>query len=159
MTSPATLIAARTGTPPPRLGALVERLGRVPLSLHQLLFRLAVASVFLKAGLTKVASWESTIALFRDEYRVPVLPPEIAASLAATCELGCSALLVLGLATRLATLPLLGMLTTIQLFVYPDAWSEHLVWGSILLFLLTRGAGAVSLDHWLGRLWRGREGA
>jgi putative oxidoreductase len=51
---------------------------------------------------------------------------------------------------RLATLPMLGMLLTIQLFVYPQAWPEHLVWGSILLFLLTRGAGAVSLDRLLG---------
>ena len=59
-------------------------------------------------------------------------------------------LLLLGLATRLATLPMLGMLMTIQLFVYPQAWPEHLVWGSILLFLLTRGAGAVSLDRLLG---------
>ncbi len=59
-------------------------------------------------------------------------------------------LLILGLASRLATLPMLGMLLTIQLFVYPQAWTEHLVWGSILLFLLTRGAGAVSLDRLLG---------
>src|SRR5262249_34047182 len=63
---------------------------------------------------------------------------------------GCSILLVLGLATRLATLPLLGMLAVIQTFVYPNAWSDHLTWGSILLFLLTRGAGALSLDRLLG---------
>jgi len=69
----------------------------------------------------------------------------------ATCfELGCSTLLILGLASRLATLPLLGMIVTIQLFVYPQAWPEHLVWGSILIFLLTRGPGAISLDRALG---------
>jgi putative oxidoreductase len=129
------------------IGALVDRLGRVPTSLHQLLFRLAVAAVFLRAGLAKVATWEPTVALFRDEYRVPLLSPEAAAVLASTFELGCSVLLILGLATRLATLPLLGMLLVIQLFVYPQAWSEHLVWGSILLFLLTRGAGSLSLDR------------
>ena len=123
------------------------RLPRVPLSFHQLLFRLGVASVFFKAGLVKVSSWESTVSLFRDEYQVPVLPPEIAAILAATFELGCSTLLILGFATRLATLPLLVMIATIQLFVYPSAWPEHLVWASILLFLLTRGAGALSADH------------
>jgi putative oxidoreductase len=136
----------------------LDRLGRVPLSIHQLLFRLGVASVFLKAGMVKISSWESTVALFRDEYRVPVLPPEIAATMSATFELGCSALLIIGLASRLATLPLLGMIATIQLFVYPDAWSEHLVWGSILVFLLTWGPGAISLDHVIARVWgRGRE--
>jgi putative oxidoreductase len=133
----------------------LDRLGRVPLSIHQLLFRLGVASVFIKAGMVKISSWESTVALFRDEYRVPVLPPEIAATMAATVELGCSVLLIVGLASRLATVPLLGMIATIQLFVYPDAWSEHLVWGSILLFVLTRGPGAISLDHVIARLWGG----
>jgi putative oxidoreductase len=126
-------------------------LGRVPLSVQQLLFRLAIAGVFLRAGLTKIASWESTVALFADEYKVPVLAPHVAAALSATFEVGCSALLLLGLGTRLAALPLIGMLTTIQLFVYPQAWSEHLVWGSILLFLLTRGGGAISLDHLIAR--------
>jgi putative oxidoreductase len=137
------------------LAGLLDRLGRVPLAIHQLLFRLGVASVFLKAGMVKVSSWESTVALFRDEYRVPVIPPELAATMAATFELGCSMLLIVGLASRLATLPLLGMIATIQLFVYPDAWSEHLVWGSILLFLLTRGPGAISLDHVIARRWLG----
>ena len=134
----------------PRLALVWEALGRVPLSILQLLFRLAVAGVFVKAGLTKIASWEFTVMLFRDEYKVPVLPPEIAATMASTFELGCSALLIAGLATRLATLPLLGMIMTIQFFVYPGAWSEHLTWASILLFVLTRGPGAFSLDHLLG---------
>jgi putative oxidoreductase len=144
----------------PRRGVAgwLDRLGRMPLSIHQLLFRLGIASVFLKAGMVKISSWESTVALFRDEYRVPFLPPEIAATMSATFELGCSALLIIGLASRLATLPLLGMIATIQLFVYPDAWSEHLVWGSILVFLLTRGPGAISVDHVIARVWgRGRE--
>lgn len=103
--------------------------------------------MFFKAGLVKVSSWESTVVLFRDEYQVPVLPPEIAAILAATFELGCSTPLIIGFATRLVTLPLLAMIATIQLFVYPSAWPEHLMWVSILLFLLTRGSGALSLDH------------
>ena len=136
----------------------LDRLAQVPLSLHLLLFRLGVASVFLKAGVIKVSSWETTMGLFREEYRLPVLPPEIAAMLATVFELGCSTLLIVGLGTRLATLPLLGMIATIQLFVYPSAWSEHLVWGSILLFLLTRGPGAVSLDHLIAQAWLGRRG-
>src|SRR6267142_1111290 len=102
-----------------RLADLIARVGRFPRSIHQLLFRLAIAGVFLRAGLTKITSWESTVALFADEYKVPVL----------------------------AALPLIGMIMTIQLFVYPQAWSEHLVWGSILLFLVTRGGGAISLDR------------
>jgi putative oxidoreductase len=90
------------------------------------------------------------VQLFADEYKVPVLAPEIAARLAATFEIGCSLLLIVGLATRLATLPLLGMIMTIQLFVYPSAYAEHLTWASILVFLLTRGAGQWSLDRLVG---------
>jgi putative oxidoreductase len=126
-------------------------LERVPLAGCQLLFRLAIAGVFLRPGLTKIASWEPTVAMFRDEFKVPVLSPEIAAALVATFELGCSLLLIAGLATRLATLPLLAMIAVIQLFVYPNAWPEHLTWGSILIFLLTRGAGSLSLDRLIAR--------
>src|SRR2546428_8450818 len=129
----------------------IDLLERVPRSVHQFLFRLAIASVFLPAGLLKLASWESTIALFQDEYKVPVLAPVVAAVMATTVELACSSLLIAGLATRLATLPLLGQILTIQLFVYPHAWHEHPVWGSILLVLLTRGGGAVSVDRVLAR--------
>jgi len=86
---------------------------------------------------------------------VPLLAPHLATGMAATFEVGCSTLLLLGLGTRLAALPLIGMIATIQLFVYPQAWSEHLVWGSILLFLLMRGGGAISVDHFIGR-YRGR---
>lgn len=134
-----------------RLADLIVLVGRVPLSIHQLLFRLAIAGVFLRAGLTKISSWESTVALFADEYKVPVLAPAVGAALAASFEVGCSVLLLLGLGTRLAALPLIGMIMTIQLFVYPQAWSEHLVWGSILLFLVTRGGGAISLDYLIAR--------
>ena len=133
-----------------RLATVTDFLQRLPLPLIQLLFRLAIAAVFLKGGLTKTANWMLTVQLFADEYQVPILPPEIAAMLSVTFEFGCSILLALGLATRLATLPLLGMLAVIQTFVYPNSWSDHLTWGSILLFLLTRGAGAISLDRLFG---------
>lgn len=122
-------------------------LERVPFSFHQLLFRLAIAGVFLPAGILKVRSWETTLALFQDEYKVPVFSPLIAAMMATTVELVCSSLLIAGLATRVATLPLLGQILTIQFFVYPQAWREHLVWGSILLVLLTRGGGVISVDR------------
>ena len=144
---------ASTGVPAgfhARLATVTDFLQRLPLPLIQLLFRLAIAAVFLKGGLTKTANWMLTVQLFADEYQVPILPPEIAAMLSVTFELGCSVLLALGLATRLATLPLLGILAVIQTFVYPNAWADHLTWGSILLFLLTRGGGALSLDRLLG---------
>jgi putative oxidoreductase len=128
----------------------LDALGRFPLAIIQLLFRLAIASVFLKAGLNKLASWELTVQLFADEYKVPVLPPDLAAVMATTTEIGCSILLIVGLGTRLATLPLLGMLAVIQTFVYPGAYAEHLTWGSILLFLLTRGGGLWSVDRAIG---------
>jgi putative oxidoreductase len=128
----------------------LERLGRFPLPVIQLLFRLAIASVFLKAGLNKLSSWELTVQLFADEYKVPALSPELAAAMSTIFEIGCSILLILGLGTRLATVPLLGMIAVIQTFVYPNAYAEHLTWASILLFLLTRGAGPLSVDRALG---------
>jgi len=133
-----------------RIGRAVELAGRFPLPVIQLLFRLAIAAVFVKGALTKLASWALTVQLFQDEYKVPVLSPDLAAAMSTTFELGCSTFLILGLGTRLATLPLLGMIAVIQTFVYPGAYAEHLTWGSILLFLLTRGAGPWSLDRLLG---------
>ena len=147
-TDAASMLSATRGRS--RIAAVTELLGRFPIAIVQCMFRLAIASVFLKAGLNKIASWELTVQLFADEYKVPVLAPEIAARMAATFEIGCSLLLIAGLATRLATLPLLGMIMTIQLFVYPSAYAEHLTWASILIFLLTRGAGPWSLDRLVG---------
>jgi putative oxidoreductase len=133
-----------------RIGRAVELAGRFPLPVIQVLFRLAIGAVFLKAGRNHLASWQLTVQLFQDEYKVPVLPPDLAAAMSTTFELACSTLLILGLGTRLATLPLLGMIAVIQTFVYPDAYAEHLTWASILLFLLTRGGGPWSLDRLLG---------
>ena len=131
--------------------ALVHALNRVPLSVVQLVMRLGIGSVFFNAGLLKYRSWEVTLLLFRDEYKVPLFDPAVLARIATFNELTCSTLLVLGLATRLATVPFLGMIAVIQTFVYPHAWHEHLVWASILLFLLARGGGALSIDHLIAR--------
>lgn len=138
-----------------RAAALIKALGRVPESLFQTLFRVSVASVFWASGLTKIASWQTTIVLFRDEYKVPVLPPEIAAYLGTTAELGCSVLLFLGLASRLATLPLIAMTLVIEIFVYPEDWNEHLIWLTMLLYILTRGPGPLSLDALVKRFFLG----
>ena len=140
-----------------RIAALLALLERFPLAILQFLFRFAIAAVFWNSGLTKIASWQTTIVLFRDEYKVPVLPPELAASLAASVELTCPVLLVLGLATRLATLPMLGMTFVIETFVYPEDWIEHLTWASLLLFILTRGPGPIALDRFIAPLLLGRK--
>ena len=136
---------------------LVHQIDRVraaleatPLSIVQLLARLGVGAVFFKSGLTKIASWEFTLMLFRDEYRVPLLPPELAAHMATYAEHLFPILLVLGLFTRLSALALLGMTAVIQIFVYPDAWPTHLSWATLMLYLAGRGAGPVSLDHAVG---------
>ena len=129
------------------LSTLRERLERFPLSLLQLAMRLGVGAVFFRSGLLKIDSWQFTVQLFRDEYKVPLLDPALAAQAAAIVELGIPPLLFVGLATRLATLPLLGMILVIQTLVYPNAWSDHLMWASALLLILTRGPGVFSIDH------------
>ena len=125
---------------------------RFPLSFILLAGRVGVGATFFKAGLLKYHSWEFTVKLFQEEYRVPLLDPAVAARMAMVQELTIPILLFLGLATRIATLPLLGMIAVIQTFVYPNAYNEHLVWGSILVLLLTRGPGVLSLDHLFERL-------
>ncbi len=122
----------------------------VPYTLLAIPLRFAVATVFWNSGMTKLPNWDTTVALFTDEYQVPLLPPEVAAYMAATIELTMPVLLVLGLLTRPAALVLLGMTTVIEVFVYPQAWPTHIQWAAMLLVLLTRGPGKFSLD-WLIR--------
>lgn len=116
--------------------------------------RLAIASIFFLSGRTKVDGVltisDGTYALFREEYKVPLLPPEYAAHMAAYAEHLFPVLLVLGLFTRLSALALLGMTVVIQIFVYPDAWPTHLSWAALMLYLIGRGAGPVSLDQVAG---------
>jgi putative oxidoreductase len=130
---------------------LRQRLARFPLSIIQLAGRVGVGAVFFKAGLLKYNSFEFTVLLFRDEYKVPLLDPTVAARIAMIQELTIPIFLFLGLATRLATIPLLGMIAVIQTFVYPNAYNDHLVWGSILVLVLTRGPGVFSLDYLIER--------
>ena len=96
---------------------------------------------------------DSVISLFKDEYRLPLIAPEIAAPMAAFAEHFFPLLILLGLATRLSALALLGMTLTIQLFVYPDAYPTHGTWAAVLLYLMLYGPGKLSLDHWLVRRW------
>ncbi len=131
-----------------RLRAWLES---VPYSVLALPLRFGVAWIFWNSAQVKLINWQRTIELFTDEYRVPLLPPEWAASMALSIEIACPILLVLGLFTRGAVLVLLGMTAVIQTFVYPDAWPTHLQWTAMMLVLLCRGAGSFSVDHYLWR--------
>lgn len=145
---------------------------RIPDSLIAFLGRFSIAAVFWKSGQTKVQGFaidivagdfqfglprlsDSVIDLFRDEYRLPLVPPEIAAPMAAFAEHLFPLLILIGLATRFSALALLVMTATIQLLVYPDAYPTHGVWASVLLFLVAKGPGAFSLDHVIAKRFVG----
>jgi putative oxidoreductase len=133
------------------VGRTLQWLDRIPYALLALPLRLAVATVFWNSAMAKLANWDTTLSLFTEDYKVPLLPPEIAAYMATSIELTAPVLLLLGLFTRPAALVLLGMTAVIEIFVYPQAWPTHIQWAAMLLMLLSRGAGALSIDH---LLWR-----
>ncbi|MGB7739795.1 MAG: DoxX family protein [Steroidobacteraceae bacterium] len=148
------------------MNTLVAWFERIPHSLIALLGRFSIAAVFWKSGQTKIEGFaldlfggefqfgwprlaESTIPLFQEEYALPLVPPEIAAYAAATAEHVFPVLLLLGFGSRFSALALLVMTLTIQVFVYPSAYPTHGVWATVLLYLLARGPGKYSVDHWL----------
>jgi len=128
--------------------ALLEQL---PLSLILLAMRIAIGFVFFNSGMLKINSFEFAVRLFRDEYQLPFIDPLNGARLATFVELVFPLFLIFGLGTRLATIPLLGMVAVIEIFVYPKAWVEHLLWASVLVMLLTRGPGKLSFDYLIER--------
>ncbi|MFA5240754.1 MAG: DoxX family protein [Sulfuricella sp.] len=119
-----------------------------------LLIRLWVANVFWQSGLTKIMSWDSTVFLFTYEFRVPLLPPEVAAMLAAAIELSFPVLLALGLGTRFAAL-FLFVFNMMAVISYPGlsevGLKDHMYWGLLLLVTLLHGPGKISLDHFVCR--------
>ena len=119
-----------------------------------LVARLSIAAIFFMSGRTKVSGLltitPSTYELFRTEYSLPLISPEWAAHLSAYSEHLFPVLLVMGLFTRLSAMALLGMTVVIEVFVYPDAWPTHLSWAGLLLLIIARGAGSLSLDRRLG---------
>lgn len=134
------------------VGGITSMFARIPDAPLQLFARLAIAPVFWLSGQTKVDGWtikDTTFFLFRHEYQLPLLPPELAAYLATAMEHALPVLLVIGLATRFAALGLLGMTLVIQLFVYPEVWSLDALWAAVLVVIVARGPGAWSLDHWI----------
>ena len=128
--------------------------GLISHGLLALTARIAVAAIFFFSGRTKVDGFltvnDTAYTLFREDYKVPLLPPEFAAHMASYAEHLFPLLLVLGLFTRLSALALLGMTAVIQIFVYPDAWPTHLSWAGLMLYLVGRGAGPLSLDRAFG---------
>lgn len=163
--------AADAGRLPRMMRQFITLCTHLPNSLLAFVARFSIAAVFWKSGQTKVQGLEidivsgnfalgwprlsdSVVDLFRDEYRLPLVPPEIAATLAAFAEHLLPVLILLGLATRLSALGLLGMTMTIQLLVYPDAYPTHGTWAAVLLYLMVHGPGKLSLDHWISRRYQ-----
>lgn len=131
-------------------GRVVHWLDCIPYWLLAIPLRLAIATVFWDSAMTHLANWRTTLELFETEYVLPFMPPDLAAYLAVAIELTTPPLLVLGLMTRPAAAVLLGMTSVVEVFVYPQAWPTHIQWAAMMLVLLGRGAGKLSLD-WLIR--------
>jgi putative oxidoreductase len=128
----------------------IATLDRIPYWFIALAARVFPAAVFWQSGQTKVAGWHlkpSAIALFQNEYQLPLIDPTIAACASAFSEHFFPILLVIGVATRFSALALLFMTAVIEIFVYPDAWPTHGVWATCFLVLIARGPGSLSLDH------------
>ena len=151
----------------------VSLLSRIPDAWVAVLARFSIAAIFWKSGQTKVQDFaidivsgefqlgwprlsDSVVDLFREEYKLPLMPPELGAIMAASAEHLFPALILLGLATRFSALALLGMTTVIQVFVYPDAYPTHGVWATVLLFVIAKGPGPLALDHLIARRCAGQ---
>lgn len=129
--------------------SVTKVLEKIALPVLVLFMRLWMAKIFWYSGMTKISNWQSTVFLFREEYKVPFVPPEITACLATSFELACPVLLIFGFATRLATLPLLAMTAVIQ-FTYLDL-IDHRYWAMLLALILFYDPGSLSLDHLISK--------
>ena len=129
----------------------------IPYWLIALVARISIAGVFWRSGQTKVEGWritDATLFLFKDEYKLPLIDPTLAAYLATFAEHFFPVLLVLGFATRFSALALLIMTLVIEIFVYPDAWPTHGTWAACFLILMAQGPGKLSLDHLIAQRYR-----
>lgn len=135
----------------------IATLDRIPFWPIALSARIFPAMVFWQSGQTKVEGFSlkpSAMALFQEEYRLPLIDPEIAAYAATIAEHFFPILLVIGLASRFSAMALLFMTAVIEIFVYPDAWPTHGVWATCFLIVIARGPGLLSLDHLIARKFR-----
>lgn len=161
-------VSVNEGLVPGIIRQFIGVAGCIPNTLLAFVARFSIAAVFWKSGQTKIQGFavdivngeftfgwprlsDSVVELFRDEYHLPLIPPEVAAILAATAEHVLPILILFGMATRLSALGLLGMTMTIQLFVYPDAYPTHGTWAAVLLYVMVHGPGKLSVDHWIAR--------
>ena len=152
---PARALSPRTDSVLARLAHLSGTIARRLESLApvaDLAVRVLVASVFFKSGLTKIASWGTTVSLFENEYAVPLLDPQTAALLGTGIELAFPVLLALGLGSRFAAF-VLFLFNIVAVVSYPDlgdvGLKDHQLWGVLLLIALLHGPGRLSLDHLL----------
>lgn len=139
------------------INSLIGLLASIPHAIIAIVGRLAIGLVFWNSGRTKVQDWnifhvsDSTLFLFKEEYKLPAVPPELAALGAQVAEHVFPVLLIIGLATRFSALALLIMTLVIQIFVYPNAYVVHGTWAAVLLMLIKYGPGQLSADHILSR--------
>jgi putative oxidoreductase len=136
------------------IASIIGLMQSIPMSFLTLCARIFPAAVFWLSGETKVDGFHlkaSAIALFQEEYALPVIDPTIAAYMAAFAEHFFPVLLVIGFASRFAAFALLGMTAVIEIFVYPDAWPLHGVWATCFLIVIARGAGVFSLDYLIAK--------
>jgi putative oxidoreductase len=134
----------------------VDAMSRIPNDDIAIAARIGMGTTFLRAGLLKLDGWSNgnTLALFTDEYKLPLLSPKLAAIMAMSAELTLPFLLFAGLATRFSALGMLVMTLVIEIFVYPNAFDTHCVWAAALLYLIKYGAGTLSLDRFIQRRMR-----
>ncbi len=149
--SDATDALPRRSLPVALIAWILRRLDGIPYALLAIPLRLALAYVFWSSATSRQQDWATTIVLFRDEYRVPLLSPELAAAIVTNVELAASILLVLGFLVRPAAAALLVVMVATDISIYPETWSMHMQWAAILLVLLGRGGGALTLDRLFGR--------
>ncbi|PKO68771.1 MAG: hypothetical protein CVU22_07670 [Betaproteobacteria bacterium HGW-Betaproteobacteria-16] len=166
----ATTQGVATGSLMARLTALLQSIhsamGQLPNTLLAFIARFSIAAVFWKSGQTKIEGLaidivngtftlgmprlsDNAVFLFKEEYKLPLLSPELGAALAALGEHILPIFILLGLATRLSALGLLVMTMVIQIFVYPDAYATHGTWAAVLLYLMAHGPGKLSIDAWI----------
>jgi len=150
--------AARFRSPPVLIiQRVIAAMDRIPYWFIALAARIFPAAVFWQSGETKVAGFHlkpSAIALFQNEYQLPLIDPTIAAYMSAFSEHFFPILLVVGFATRFSALALLFMTAVIEIFVYPGAWPTHGVWATCFLVVIARGPGWLSLDRLIARKYR-----
>lgn len=166
-----TITASGAGAIAGQIKRVIALLGRIPDSFTAIIGRFSIAAVFWLSGQTKIdgfainiingdfhLGWphlnDTALMLFEEEYKLPFISPAVAAPMAAFAEHFFPIMLLLGLATRFSALALLGMTLVIEIFVYPDAYPTHGVWATVLLFLIAKGPGKLSLDHWIAGRYR-----